>query len=128
MATAVSTPTDKPDEHEEAVPQIVQLDPALLVRDECNAREHDTEPDEKLTASVKELGVEETISARPRPDGTYGVSRAGGAPRRRRSPTPPPSRRAAPCARSRRSCVRTWSAVTAGRGSCPWSRTTTARA
>ncbi|WP_455362337.1 ParB/RepB/Spo0J family partition protein [Streptomyces sp. SYSU K21746] len=73
MATAVSTPTNKPDEHEEAVPQIVQLDPALLVRDEHNAREHDTEPDEKLIASVKELGVEETISVRPRPDGAYGV-------------------------------------------------------
>ncbi|MFF9410434.1 ParB/RepB/Spo0J family partition protein [Streptomyces anandii] len=73
MATAVSTPTDKSDEHEEAAPQVVKLDPALLVRDECNAREHDTEPDEKLIASVKELGVEEPISVRPRPDGTYGV-------------------------------------------------------
>ncbi|MFF0766540.1 ParB/RepB/Spo0J family partition protein [Streptomyces sp. NPDC003737] len=73
MATAVSTPPDKPDTREEAVPQIVLLDPALLVRDECNAREHDTEPDEKLIASVTELGVEEPISVRPRHDGTYGV-------------------------------------------------------
>ncbi|MGW7365417.1 ParB/RepB/Spo0J family partition protein [Streptomyces sp. NPDC054841] len=73
MATAVSTQTDTTDAHEEAVPQIVHLDPALLVRDECNAREHDTEPDEKLITSVKEIGVEEAISVRPRPDGTYGV-------------------------------------------------------
>lgn len=73
MATAVSTPTEKPDVHAEAAPQVVLLDPALLVRDEFNAREHDTEPDEKLIASVKELGAEETISVRPRPDGTYGV-------------------------------------------------------
>ncbi|MFF8848137.1 ParB/RepB/Spo0J family partition protein [Streptomyces sp. NPDC015127] len=72
MATAVSTPTAKPDDRE-SVPQIVQLDPALLVQDPFNAREHDTEPDEKLIASVKELGVEEPISVRPRPDGTYGV-------------------------------------------------------
>ncbi|MFF6642271.1 ParB/RepB/Spo0J family partition protein [Streptomyces althioticus] len=73
MATAVSPQTDAPAAHENAVPQIVQLDPALLVRDTCNAREHDTEPDEKLIASVKELGVEEPISVRPLPDGTYGV-------------------------------------------------------
>jgi ParB-like chromosome segregation protein Spo0J len=73
MATAVSTPTDNSNEPEEAAPQVVKLDAALLVRDECNAREHDTEPDDKLIASVKELGVEEPISVRPRPDGTYGV-------------------------------------------------------
>ncbi|MFE9769788.1 ParB/RepB/Spo0J family partition protein [Streptomyces sp. NPDC005808] len=73
MATVVSTQTDQPDEFEEAAQQIVQLDPALLVRDEHNAREHDTEPDDKLISSVKELGVEEAISVRPRADGTYGV-------------------------------------------------------
>ncbi|MGW5657196.1 ParB/RepB/Spo0J family partition protein [Streptomyces humi] len=77
MATAVSTPTDKHDEqHAEAVEAVLQavlLDPALVVRDECNAREHDTGPDDKLVASVKELGVEEPISVRPRPDGTYGA-------------------------------------------------------
>ncbi|MEJ8654956.1 ParB/RepB/Spo0J family partition protein [Streptomyces sp. MS1.AVA.4] len=73
MATAVSTQNNTPAAHEEAVPQIVHLDPALLVRDDCNAREQDTEPDEKLITSVKEIGVEETISVRPRPDGTYGV-------------------------------------------------------
>ncbi|MFE3268878.1 ParB/RepB/Spo0J family partition protein [Streptomyces sp. NPDC059215] len=72
MATAVSTPTTGP-EGEEAVEQITLLDPASLVRDEFNARENDTEPDDKLIASVKELGVEEAISVRPRPDGTYGV-------------------------------------------------------
>ncbi|MET8411717.1 ParB N-terminal domain-containing protein [Streptomyces sp. NPDC005195] len=72
MATAVSTPATA-HAQEEPVQQITQLDSALLVRDECNAREHDTEPDEKLITSVKELGVEEPISVRPRPDGTYGV-------------------------------------------------------
>ncbi|MFF8932260.1 ParB/RepB/Spo0J family partition protein [Streptomyces longwoodensis] len=74
MATAVSTqPTEPPSHEEENAPQIVLLDPALLVRDQCNAREEDTEPDEDLINSVKELGVEESISVRPRPDGTYGV-------------------------------------------------------
>ncbi|MFF9171854.1 MULTISPECIES: ParB/RepB/Spo0J family partition protein [unclassified Streptomyces] len=73
MATAVSTPTDKQAAQEEATPQIVHLDPSLVVRDECNAREHDTEPDEKLITSVKQLGVEEPLSVRPRPDGTFGA-------------------------------------------------------
>ncbi|MDG9709767.1 ParB/RepB/Spo0J family partition protein [Streptomyces sp. DH10] len=74
MATAVSTPPTEPVTHEEEdAPQIVLLDPALIVRDEQNARETDTEPDEELIASVKEIGVEETISVRPRPDGTYGA-------------------------------------------------------
>ncbi|WNZ06154.1 ParB N-terminal domain-containing protein [Streptomyces sp. 11x1] len=74
MATAVSTQPTEPVTHEEEdAPQIVLLDPAQVVRDECNAREEDTEPDEELIASVKEIGVEETISVRPRPDGTYGA-------------------------------------------------------
>ncbi|EFE72401.1 predicted protein [Streptomyces viridosporus ATCC 14672] len=73
MATAVSTPTSTPAAPEKDTTQVVVLDAALLVRDECNAREHDTEPDEKLITSVKEIGVEEPISVRPRPDGTYGV-------------------------------------------------------
>ena len=33
----------------------------------------DAEPDEELINSVKEIGVEEAISVRPRPDGTYGA-------------------------------------------------------
>ncbi|MEU9191048.1 ParB N-terminal domain-containing protein [Streptomyces sp. NPDC048484] len=74
MATAVSTPPTEPATHkEEDAPQIVLLDPALVARDEYNAREEDTEPDEDLINSVKEIGVEETISVRPRPDGTYGA-------------------------------------------------------
>ncbi|MFD6285395.1 ParB/RepB/Spo0J family partition protein [Streptomyces sp. NPDC060205] len=74
MATAVSTPPTEPATPEEgATPQIVLLDPAQVVRDEQNARETGTEPDEELIASVKEIGVEETISVRPRPDGTYGA-------------------------------------------------------
>ncbi|MFE7077114.1 ParB/RepB/Spo0J family partition protein [Streptomyces sp. NPDC057620] len=73
MVTAVSPQTADPDVYEEGVQRIVPLDPALLERDECNAREHDIEPDAKLIASVKELGVEEAISVRPRPDGTYAV-------------------------------------------------------
>ncbi|MFF6953805.1 ParB/RepB/Spo0J family partition protein [Streptomyces iakyrus] len=74
MATAVSTPPAESVTHEEEdAPQIVLLDPAQVVRDEQNARETDTEPDEELIASVKEIGVEETISVRPRPDGTYGA-------------------------------------------------------
>ncbi|MGW3954667.1 ParB/RepB/Spo0J family partition protein [Streptomyces sp. NPDC004752] len=74
MATAVSTQPTEPVTHEEEdAPQIVLLDPAQVVRDEQNARKTDTEPDEELIASVKEIGVEETISVRPRPDGTYGA-------------------------------------------------------
>ncbi|SEB31821.1 ParB/RepB/Spo0J family partition protein [Streptomyces melanosporofaciens] len=53
--------------------RIVQLDPAAIVRDECNARTTDTEADAELIASVEALGVEEPISVRPRPDGTYGA-------------------------------------------------------
>ncbi|MFE0921294.1 ParB/RepB/Spo0J family partition protein [Streptomyces nigra] len=74
MATAASAQPTEPDMHEEEnAPQIALLDPALLVRDACNAREEGTEPDEDLINSVKEIGVEESISVRPRPDGTYGV-------------------------------------------------------
>ncbi|MFC8350758.1 ParB/RepB/Spo0J family partition protein [Streptomyces sp. NPDC057280] len=75
MATAVSTQPTEPvaPEEESATTQIVLLDPAQVVRDEQNARESDTEPDEELIASVKEIGVEETISVRPQPDGTYGA-------------------------------------------------------
>ncbi|AVZ70900.1 hypothetical protein SLUN_00070 [Streptomyces lunaelactis] len=58
------------DDHEFA---IAHLDPALLVRDDCNARETDPEPDEKLINSVKELGIQEAVSVRPLPDGTFGV-------------------------------------------------------
>ncbi|MGW4951473.1 ParB/RepB/Spo0J family partition protein [Streptomyces parvulus] len=73
MATALSTQPAEPVTHGEDAPQIVMLDPAQVVRDEQNARETDTAPDEELIASVKEIGVEETISVRPRPDGTYGA-------------------------------------------------------
>lgn len=73
--TAPKQQTRKPPAAETADSEraIVYLDPALLVRDECNARETDTEPDADLLASVKEIGVEEPVSVRPRPDGTYGV-------------------------------------------------------
>ncbi|MEV0254791.1 ParB N-terminal domain-containing protein [Streptomyces sp. NPDC050732] len=73
MATAASVPADTPGIHEENVPQYVYLDPALILRDEQNAREHDTEPDQELIASVKEIGVQDAISVRPLPDGTYGA-------------------------------------------------------
>ncbi|MGW2911323.1 ParB/RepB/Spo0J family partition protein [Streptomyces asoensis] len=73
MAPAASPQTGQPDALEEAVQQVVHLDAALLVCDACNAREHDTEPDDQLVASVKEIGVEEPISVRPNPDGTYAV-------------------------------------------------------
>ncbi|WP_019712078.1 ParB/RepB/Spo0J family partition protein [Streptomyces xinghaiensis] len=57
----------------EPEPQIVQLDPALLDRDESNARETDTEPDPELLASVRELGVQDAVHVRPKPGGRYGV-------------------------------------------------------
>ncbi|MDG4857086.1 ParB N-terminal domain-containing protein [Streptomyces sp. T-3] len=74
MATTVSPPPIEPGSHDDQdTAQIVFLDPALVVRDECNAREQGAEPDEDLINSVKEIGVEEAISVRPRPDGTYGA-------------------------------------------------------
>ncbi|MFE5847206.1 ParB/RepB/Spo0J family partition protein [Streptomyces niveus] len=70
-------PKSAPDEASKPLPdeafEKVRLDPALLVRDECNAREEDTEPDAKLITSVKTIGIQDAISVRPRPDGTYGV-------------------------------------------------------
>ncbi len=72
--TAPAKPSKKsPVDTSDSERTIVYLDPALLVRDECNARETDTGPDADLLASVKEIGVEEPVSVRPRPDGTYGV-------------------------------------------------------
>ncbi|MFF4283017.1 ParB/RepB/Spo0J family partition protein [Streptomyces kronopolitis] len=53
--------------------QIEYIDPAAISRDDCNARESDTEPDEDLLNSVREIGVEEPVSVRPRPDGTFGA-------------------------------------------------------
>ncbi|MEV8063923.1 ParB/RepB/Spo0J family partition protein [Streptomyces antimycoticus] len=50
---------------------IVRLDPSAIVRDDHNARTTDTEPDDKLIASVKELGIQDAISVRPAPNGTY---------------------------------------------------------
>ncbi|MGP4001734.1 ParB/RepB/Spo0J family partition protein [Streptomyces sp. 8N706] len=68
-ASASATPAGQ----QEAERQVTYLDPAAIVRDEYNARETDTAPDADLITSVKELGVEEPISVRPRPDGTYGA-------------------------------------------------------
>ncbi|MGW7645631.1 hypothetical protein [Streptomyces bobili] len=108
MATAVSTQPTQPVTPEEAeAPQIILLDPAQVVRDEQNARETDTEPDEELISSVKEIGVEETISVRPRPDGTYGAFKGW--------------------RRAQAQKIANDTAEQAGPGSCPWSRTSTAR-
>ncbi|WP_329529307.1 ParB/RepB/Spo0J family partition protein [Streptomyces sp. NBC_01462] len=74
MSTTLSpAPDTSVPQQDEDNPRIELLDASRLVRDEHNAREHDTEPDQKLITSVKELGVEEPISVRPLPDGTYGV-------------------------------------------------------
>ncbi|MFD7283468.1 ParB/RepB/Spo0J family partition protein [Streptomyces sp. NPDC059862] len=78
MATAT---TPSPDQTAEPVPvdtgeshlTAVLLDPDTIVRDDCNAREHDTEPDADLVNSVKAVGVQDPVSVRPRPDGTYGA-------------------------------------------------------
>ncbi|MGW5739729.1 MULTISPECIES: ParB/RepB/Spo0J family partition protein [Streptomyces] len=52
---------------------IVRLNPALIVRDDYNARTTRTEPDDELKASVAELGVRDPIHVRPRENGTYGA-------------------------------------------------------
>ncbi|MFI9040936.1 ParB/RepB/Spo0J family partition protein [Streptomyces sp. NPDC053726] len=67
--TAGTAPVGTVDEDSTAV----LLDPESIVRDDCNAREHDTEPDADLINSVKAVGVQDPVSVRPRPDGTYGA-------------------------------------------------------
>ncbi|MET7685162.1 ParB/RepB/Spo0J family partition protein [Streptomyces sp. NPDC005423] len=67
--TAESVPVDTDEENLTAV----LLDPEAIVRDEFNAREHDTEPDADLINSVKAVGVQDPVSVRPRPNGTYGA-------------------------------------------------------
>ncbi|MET9089431.1 ParB N-terminal domain-containing protein [Streptomyces sp. NPDC004237] len=74
-ATAGETAQPEPSTTEEGQghDQIVRLDPDLIVRDDFNARTSDTGPNDDLKASVAELGVQDAISVRPRPDGTYGA-------------------------------------------------------
>ncbi|WP_326757328.1 ParB/RepB/Spo0J family partition protein [Streptomyces phaeochromogenes] len=67
--TAEPVPADTDEENLTAV----LLDPDTIERDEFNAREHDTEPDADLVNSVKAVGVQDPVSVRPRPDGTYGA-------------------------------------------------------
>lgn len=71
-ATAESAETALADT-DEANLTAVLLDPNAITRDECNAREHDTEPDTDLINSVKAVGVQDPVSVRPRPDGKYGA-------------------------------------------------------
>ncbi|WP_331721559.1 ParB N-terminal domain-containing protein [Streptomyces sp. NBC_00212] len=52
---------------------VVHLDADRVVRDACNARETDTAPDDTLIDSVKTVGIQDPISVRPLPDGTYGA-------------------------------------------------------
>jgi ParB/RepB/Spo0J family partition protein len=78
MATAIAPVTARTAESalvdaDEGNPIAVLLDPDSIVRDDCNAREHDTEPDDDLINSVKAVGVQDPVSVRPRPDGTYGA-------------------------------------------------------
>ncbi|MCX5336873.1 ParB N-terminal domain-containing protein [Streptomyces sp. NBC_00140] len=79
MATVTESDTTaqpagtEPVDADEATFAVVLLDPATITRDECNAREHDTEPDGDLINSVKAVGIQDAISVRPRPDGTYGA-------------------------------------------------------
>ncbi|MFI7406918.1 ParB/RepB/Spo0J family partition protein [Streptomyces sp. NPDC049541] len=78
MATATTSATAQradavPADTDEADLTAVLLDPDTIVRDDCNAREHDREPDDDLINSVKAVGVQDPVSVRPRPDGTYGA-------------------------------------------------------
>ncbi|MGP3777005.1 ParB/RepB/Spo0J family partition protein (plasmid) [Streptomyces sp. SDT5-1] len=74
MATATPpAPTTGPAAPPEVQHVTQYLDPSLIVRDACNARETDPAPDDKLINSVKTLGVQEPISVRPLGDGTYGA-------------------------------------------------------
>lgn len=78
MATATTSATAQtadavPADTDETDLTAVLLDPDTIVRDDCNAREHDREPDDDLINSVKAVGVQDPVSVRPRPDGTYGA-------------------------------------------------------
>ncbi|MGW2556426.1 ParB/RepB/Spo0J family partition protein [Streptomyces sp. NPDC001635] len=75
MATATTPVADQTAETVSAETDLIAvlLDPDTIVRDDCNAREHDTEPDDDLINSVKAVGVQDPVSVRPRPDGTYGA-------------------------------------------------------
>ncbi|MFJ1839963.1 ParB/RepB/Spo0J family partition protein [Streptomyces sp. NPDC088175] len=78
MATATAPVTDRAAESafvgtDDETSTAVLLDPESIVRDDCNAREHDTEPDVDLINSVKAVGVQDPVSVRPLPDGTYGA-------------------------------------------------------
>ncbi|MEU0914970.1 ParB/RepB/Spo0J family partition protein [Streptomyces althioticus] len=78
MATVTESPTAEtaetaPVDADETSLTAVLLDPDAITRDECNARETDTEPDTDLINSVKAVGVQDPVSVRPRPDGTYGT-------------------------------------------------------
>ncbi|KOU37650.1 ParB N-terminal domain-containing protein [Streptomyces sp. WM6378] len=72
MATAIAPPLAELTESDD-LPPVVYLDAADIVRDTCNARETDTAPDETLISSVTSLGIQDPISVRPLPDGTYGA-------------------------------------------------------
>ncbi|MCW8103546.1 ParB/RepB/Spo0J family partition protein [Streptomyces tauricus] len=72
-ATPLGTAQPQPSAPDEAHDQIVRLEPALIVRDDYNARTTATEPDDDLKASVAELGVQDPIHVRPQADGTYGA-------------------------------------------------------
>ncbi|MCT9093454.1 ParB N-terminal domain-containing protein [Streptomyces sp. ASQP_92] len=76
MATATKPPTSA--QHTEVTPDlcemvVVHLDADRIVRDSCNARETDTAPDDTLIDSVKAVGIQDAISVRPLPGGTYGA-------------------------------------------------------
>ncbi|MGW0770730.1 ParB/RepB/Spo0J family partition protein [Streptomyces sp. NPDC002676] len=75
MATATTSATAQSADADadEADLIAVLLDPDAIVRDDSNAREHDREPDDDLINSVKAVGVQDPVSVRPRPDGTYGA-------------------------------------------------------
>ncbi|MER5952070.1 ParB N-terminal domain-containing protein [Streptomyces sp. NPDC001904] len=77
MTTVTESPTTTPQntDHTALQGQLtpIELDPSLIVRDISNARETDPAPDEKLITSVKGIGVQDPISVRPLPDGTYGA-------------------------------------------------------
>ncbi|GGX93832.1 hypothetical protein GCM10010515_70820 [Streptomyces fructofermentans] len=72
-AATPKTARPKPSPVEEAHDRIVRLDPALIVRDDYNARTTGTDPDDDLRASVAELGVQDPIHVRPLENGTYGA-------------------------------------------------------
>ncbi|MFJ9544133.1 hypothetical protein ACIRPX_43990 [Streptomyces sp. NPDC101225] len=87
--SAAQTAESAPADADEASLTAVLLDPDTIARDECNAREHDTEPDADLINSVKAVGVQDPVSVRPARTARTRATSTRRSARTRTAATPP---------------------------------------